>query len=359
MMPQFRSGTIVLGLAVGGVGCEDVSWESESLVDSLRVLGVKATPASLVPGEGTHLSILCADGRGGGTADPSCNVEVAWFGDCTNPRNNDPSECLSQYADWLKPMTSSLAEADMTSYKGRFAVSPEFGFTAPTDALAGNVTVAGHPVRYGTSYVYYAVCAGRLYPAQGKADALPVSCRDRDTGKPLDQRSFVVGITTIYTYDIIRNLNPEISSVSFDGTVVPRTPCVADADCNGIGECHGDHVCAPVVQPCKDDRSPGCDEHVLALEMTDESFYLQRFDGTTLDSVEKSLWATYYVNAGATSEEDFTFGLAPSGTSRNTQKSEVASWHAPSYPTNRARVWFVVRDDRGGQAWLVQPVIVR
>jgi len=43
-------------------------------------------------------------------------------------------------------------------------------------------------------------------------------------------------------------------------------------------------------------------------------------------------------------------------------KSEWAGcspWQAPTQPTDQARVWVVIRDDRGGIAWLEKRVIVR
>src|ERR1039457_3313342 len=100
---------LLLVVMASELGCNGVSWPSERVVNSLRVLGVKSEPASLAPGQSSHLSLLCADGSKGGTADPSCDfdkIDVAWFADCDNPVNNDPTRCLNHYAAWIDKLPS-------------------------------------------------------------------------------------------------------------------------------------------------------------------------------------------------------------------------------------------------------------
>jgi hypothetical protein len=349
---------LLLAVAVGSVGCNDVSWQQENLIDSVRILGVKAEPASLSPGQSTQLTLLCADGARGGEANPTCNVEVAWFAHCDNPKENDPSHCFAQYRSWKITASKPLSDLDMSKYQGAFALGPVFQYVLPSDVLQGKVSVSGQVVRYGTSYVYYAVCAGRLYSTAGSSERLPVECRDRETGKVLDQRKFVVGRTTLYSYDVIRNPNPEIATVGFDGTRIPLTNCVTNTDCGGNLECHRDGTCAPVVAPCKNRNEPGCRAHYLDLRLTRASFFPEGIDGSTLTAAEKSLWVTYYTNAGST-PDDFAYGFTPEGQAQPTDELPIAFWRAPAYVTEEARLWFVVRDDRGGQAWHVQPVIVR
>lgn len=349
---------VALALSLSTLGCNEPSWEQENLINSLRVLGVRAEPASLTPGQSAALSVLCVDGTGGGKTDPTCNVEVAWFGHCDNPKDNDPSLCFKQYGKWANNVGKPLAELDLTAYDGAFVLDSTYRYTAPSDVLQQSITVSGKRVRYGNSYVYYAVCAGRLYMTRGSSDRLPVECRDRKTGQVLDQRRFVVGRTTLYSYDVLRNPNPEIEAISFDGTNLPLTPCTTNTDCDGKLECHGDGVCSPVVPPCQNGNDPNCRDHSLGVTLTDESFYPQGLDGSRIKAAEKSLWANYYANAGEPLDDD-SFGLAPTSQAQGKGSSALVYWRAPTYATAQARLWLVVRDDRGGQAWHVQPVIVR
>ena len=358
--PRFRT-WIQLSALAAAFGCNGVSWPSERIVDSLRILGVKSEPASLTPGQSTHLSMLCADGIGGGTTDPSCNVEVAWFADCDNPPNNDPLKCLDHYAAWADQFSSPLAD---TPAIPQFAVSPEFDFRAPDNVLQGQVTLSGQAVQYGISYVYFAACAGHLFPVKGVTDRLPVECRDRDTNALLDQRRFVVGVTTIYSYGGIANANPQLLNPTIDGLAIPIQACASGADC-GVGFDCTDSTCAPVVRPCSRDIPGSCNGHCLNFQVPGASFHLTQ-DSAPIANPTKALWAEYYANAGSL-PDDARFALhAPEpnasvggiGTT-DLSISYCAPWVAPTYATEQARLWVVVRDDRGGLSWLEQRVLVR
>ena len=339
------------------MGCNNINWPEENYVDSLRVLGVKAEPASVGPGESTKLTLLCGSGARGGASTPDCNVEVAWFADCANPPENNPTHCFSHYQTLFKSPGLRLSDAE-ASKDSVFKISPTYELTMPSTILKNRVTFAGKTVRYGTSYVYYAVCDGTFYSAGPSKERLPVECRDRHTGEKLDQSRFVVGRTTIYSYDVIKNTNPIIERFYFDETTVPLVKCRENQDCGNNFECHEEGVCAPVVAPCNPQNPSACIPHALALQVTRDSFYPKTLDDTVIYSVEKSVWVTYYTNAGNTPTES-TYGLAPQTDSQFHPNLANAFWRAPNYSTNQAYLWFVVRDDRGGQAWHVQPIIVR
>ena len=342
-------------LLISGLGCNDVSWPSERNVTSLRILGVRADPASLEPGTSTHLALLCADGIGGPASDPTCNIEVAWFANCSNPENNDPLKCLDVFDAASTQLASPLADTPAST---QFAVAPEFEFTSPANVLQAAVSVSGQPVRYGVSYVYFAACAGRLYPVNGTSDRLPVECRDRTTGALLDQRRFVAGYTTIYSYDAVANKNPTLSNIRLDGEPVDAHACAADAEC-GLGYgCSSAETCAPIEPHCDRNVPTTCHAHCIDFQLPPSSFALSTKDGTLIPSPLKSLWAEYYTNAGFV-PDDARFGLAPPVDATAAVTSPCALWQAPPMPNPEARVWVVVRDNRGGQSWIEQRVLVR
>ncbi len=335
------------------IGCNDVSWPNSRILSSLRVLAVRAEPASVHPGQGSRLALLCADGA---KPDPACDVEVAWFAACNNPENNDPMECLNHYSGWFRGLSGPVSEAPRLAGLADFEIAPEFDYTAPSDILQAEVSVAGQPLRYGVAYVFFAACAGRLYPAPGMPDQLPVQCRDRDTGALLDQKRFVVGVTTLYAYDLVRNDNPVIANPRFDGLTIPQQACSIDADCGPGFACLGESQCVPSVPRCVD--SSTCRPHCLDVEVPTASFALTAIDGTPLASPLKSLWVEYYANMGGL-PDDAGFGWHLPPEPATSVRSFCAMWQAPAQASSEARVWLVLRDDRGGLAWHAQRIVVR
>jgi len=341
---------------VGTVACSDVSWPSDRIVTSLRILGVRAEPASLAPDQSSRLSLLCADGINGGASDPTCrDIEVAWFAGCNNPENNDPLRCLEAFDAASGVLNSPLSATPASS---QFAVAPNFEFLAPSDILQRSVDVGGFAVNYGVSFVYFVACAGKLYPINGVSDRLPVECRDPITGTVLDQRRTVVGYTTIYSYDAIANENPTVDDIRFDGETLTNSSCNVDADC-GVGfGCTSTGACAPSTQHCDRSTPQSCVGHCIDFQMPAQSFALHTRDGTAIINPLKSVWAETYANVGRL-PDDARFGIAPPKDAETPIRSICAPWQAPQLATEEARVWIVVRDDRGGLSWIEQRVLVR
>ena len=354
MRTQSHRWSLKASFCLLALGCDDVSWPSDRAVTSLRILGVEAEPPSLKPGGTSRLSLLCADGIGGGASDPACDIEVAWFAACNNPPSNDPLKCLNSFDEAASQLASPLAN---TPASGSFAVAPTFEFTSPTNILQGAVDVSGQPVHYGVSYVYFAACVGNLYPVNGVSERLPVECRDRNTQALLDQRRFVVGYTTIYSYDAINNKNPILFNTRFDGKVIPTNSCAADEDCGAGFGCTSAGTCAPVPSHCDRNNPQTCYGHCIDFQVPPASFALTMSDGTPVSSPLKSLWAEYYANAGHL-PDDARLGLAPPTDMSTPITSGCAPWQAPLLSTDEARVWVIVRDDRGGLSWIEQRILV-
>ncbi len=398
------------------VACHGVSWPSERIVRSLRVLAVQAEPASVTPGQSSELSLLLVDGIDspndsidGPDAGVNPNIDVAWFGACDNPPRNDPSKCLGQYAGWLDRISPVLADHSLSSTSAPFQVAQTFQYNAPENVLQNEVTVGGVTIHYGNSYVYFAACAGKLVPAAGLTDQLPVQCRDRSSNALLDQSRFVVGVTTLYAYDKILNHNPlfpvprKCSGQSLAQCAMQQPPqyasaapysgkaCSVDSDCySGSGSSAASEeggvppvwacasngasngVCAPLVHPCTKNVPGSCGLYDVGVEVGVASFFLTGLDETLIFNPPKSLWIDCYANAGGWPDNPhYGFSAPPVSEFAGRNISKPADldnytamegcgyWQPPAQPTDQARVWAVIRDDRGGIAWLEKRFVVR
>lgn len=345
-------------LSLLACGCDDVDWPDPRYVDSIRVLAVRAEPPTLTPGASTRLTALCVDGSKRAAAPPECTVEVAWFTGCDNPEQNDPDRCLEHYASMDLPSGSSVAQTPAQTYPAGFKYGVDLDFPAPAGILTEQFAADGQPVRFGTSYVFFALCAGRLTWARTNARQLPLSCHDAESGAVVDQRRFVVGVTTIYTYDRIINRNPEILAPQWNGTDIPDD-CDLDADCPAHFACGTNNHCIPVVRPCAKADPEQCEEHCLSYGISGDSFHLFALDGAVLGAPRKSLWLDYLTNAGRLPADDAGFGLVPPQDETSTRRTPCIRWQAPTTPTDQAYLWTVIRDSRGGASVAAQQIFVR
>lgn len=346
----------ICALALIGMGCDDVDWPEPRYVDSLRVLAVHADPPTLIPGASTQLSVLCADGRHGAETEPTCNAEIAWFTRCDNPEQRDPKNCLRSYARWADDLASSVADTPVSAYPDGFSFGRVSKFSAPSTILHDEFAVAGTKIRFGTSYVFFALCAGKLAWVRNKSEELPIECRDPQTNTVLDQSRFVVGMTTIYTYDLVTSLNPVLLSPRFDEVPIPEH-CDTSTECPATFDCSPEDQCVPSVQRCTKPHSEDCETHCLSLDIGLDSFSLFSIDGARVG--RKSVWLEYLTNAGNLPDEDARFGVDEPEGKAAARRTQCIHWQAPTTPTDNAHLWAVVRDDRGGTAVWDQRIIVR
>ncbi len=337
-------------------GCDDAEWPEPRYIDSLRVLGVHAESPTLTPGASTQLSIGCVDGSRGADREPTCGVDVAWFAECNNPDENDPQNCLSRYANWTDALALHIADTPTEAYPDGFGFGPVFNFSAPESILNAEFEVAGNTIRYGTSYVFFAACTGQLVSVRNVSGRLPVECRDRRTGKTLDQRSFVVGVTTLYSYDRVTSRNPLLLTPRFDDVEIPGA-CNVTAECPSGFDCSMEGQCLPVVRSCANEES--CDEHCLSFELGVDSFSLFTIDGTRLEAPQKPVWLSYFTNAGKLPDDEASFVLHAPTDAVSARRTQCIRWQPPGAPTEHAHLWAVVRDSRGGLAVWDQRIIVR
>lgn len=324
-----RRSLVSLALAVTALaGCEP-GFDPPSKIEGLRVLAVRPEPASGSPGVTVRLRMLIADGKTE-PAEPARPLQVAWLLGCHNPPTRLYFGCL--------PVLRALANGldDPASVPpGTVALGTEVDFSIPDDILSAAPRVRTDPVHFGVSYAFFAVCAGQLRPRPDVTDRMPLDCVDPATGKALGASDFVLGFTTVYSYEGAVNQNPELETVMFDDQVVPDPACPP-----------GDETCLPKLPACTLEKREKCPAHRVAPTITQAS-------AERLGNLGEILWASYYASAGSFQTptqlvNDRAVGLVDdySGTFR-----------APAEP-GPVRLWVTVNDQRGGAVWQSFDVLV-
>ena len=295
----------------------DYGFKPESLVDDLRVLGIRSTPANLAPGEVAQLEAL--------TPDPTKRpTTVLWLGCEADPFNLNRTACAD----------TSLLE-DPSSLGGG------------EGALPNGVSVIGFnsTASYGTSATLFDALAaddtrrqtgtvGQLLAFTVAEAVSPFATREELQGLfDRVKRKELRAIVSLYRIHVSqspeRNSNPVVGALTVDGARWPTGARVA--------------------------VKPGTPV-TLDLEVPESAF--EPYTSFTPDgpvAETERLLAAWYSTAGRFSHTrtalrgDVKTRFTPPG-------SGDASDEVPVDRT--ATVWGVVRDARGGQSWRQWPVYV-
>jgi hypothetical protein len=321
----------LIALAFGLVvlaGCEP-AFDPPSKVTGLRVLAVQPEPASGSPGVPVELSMLVADGKTE-PDEPPRPLQIAWLLGCHNPPTRLYFGCLP-----ILRVLANGVEDPASVPPGTVALGTDVTFPIPDDILSAAPRVSTDPVHFGVSYAFFAVCAGQLRPRPDITDGIPLDCVDPATGTPLGASDFVLGFTTVYSYEGSVNQNPVLETVTFDDIAVPDPACAPE-----------DETCLPKVKACGLENRDQCPKHRVSPRITPES-------AERLGDVGEILWASYYASAGtfatpAQLVNDRATGLVDdySGTFR-----------APA-AAGPVRIWVTINDQRGGAVWQTFDVLV-
>ena len=281
-------------LVAASASCSGESFDPPSLVDSLRVLAVRADLPFARPGERVHLDALAVDPLGGGRA-----VQFAW-GTCVNPGSAEVPACAAAVPS--------------------FAIGgPTFDLTVPPDALQG--LPASLPI--GSVGVVFAACAGSL--RAGRTDTAPISCVD-DRGASSGRDGFMWGEKRVTVTTDLRNANPRIAAITLDG--VPwdpsSPPAVAACGASAVADCAPNERHAIAVR-----ADPGSAESYLGLT--------------------EDLVAYFFVSQGRV---DNDYVRAQDGSFTVTFAAIKVD------PSRPILVWVVLRDDRGGVDWVTRSLSV-
>ena len=325
---------------------------------SLRVLGVKKDKPYAAPGETVELGMLWHDVEGR-------EIVPRWFSGCTNPPGDLYLGCFEQ----LSRVTAALPEAEgmppgaLPPGVG-LGFGDRFSFQIPDDILSSRPPPQDpKQPKYGLSYVFFAVCAGRLSSAPSEGEAtFPVRCLD-ENDTPLGPDDFVAGYTAVYTFEGFGNQNPAFLGFESGGGFEFRGQRF-EPDCVGEGcvpaanplpdqpppgeppeiDCARPENAARCVPACEDDGDPTCDEHALRAIADPASAEADSVSAAIYDrQVQEQMWLNYYVDGGGLRSGVKLLNDATTGWN----DEHGTDFFAPKSP-GIVRIWAVAHDNRGG-----------
>jgi hypothetical protein len=192
---------------------------------------------------------------------------------------------------------------------------------------------------YGLAILFDIACAGHIEyipvdPAAGPV-GVPLGCFD-DSGAQLGAEDYVIGLTRVYAYDKLRNANPVLDQVLYQGMPVdPRA---------GIR-----------VDKCTTELRRDCPQVTVDVTVTDASWELNPND---LDAdgnpVHEQVWVDYYADVGQfDSDARLLYDTRAGKVSGSENK-----YQAPNDP-GTGTLYLVVHDNRGGATWTSVPIHVK
>jgi hypothetical protein len=325
----------VLALAaLSGCGPQ---FDPPSEVKTLRVLGVKKDKPYAQPGDTVKLSLLWDDAKGRDASE----IQRVFVGGCVNPPGDLYYGCFAQFGQ---------ASGGLPP----FGMGDSFQVTLPSDIISARPGLEPGQPRYGVYIVFFAVCAGQISfdmsqgQSQGGSTGLPIRCLDK-AGNALGSDDFLVGYSSIYSFEDVSNKNPELE-LDKDGQgqwLVAGKSVVADCvgeSCQGAPAVDVDCKATPerCVDTCADDGDPKCpavDVQPQILQDVEKDDVSSKLFGT---DVTEQMWVNYYVDHGSISNARLL-----NDTTSGWNAQYRAQLRAPKDAGN-FQVWAVVHDNRGG-----------
>jgi hypothetical protein len=336
-------------LGLGSAAC-GTDFQPAADVDSLRVLAIQADHPIATPGTTVSLTMLSYDGSPkaklpDGTARP---VTIAWFGGCENPAGDAFYRCYDHAT--LAPKDGS----GVVSGKGTTFSVP----ISPT-ILTSRGKASGTTAAYGLAMVLYAVCGGTLVQVTPTdTSAPPIGCVDA-TGAPVTAQDFVFGYLPIYVYDPLAKIsttNPVVTPGSFNGRTDAPATCNATTPCTNGDQCGSAGVCLPVVPKCTERDTTKCPKYSFMPTVDMSSI---ETDAITLAVDHKTeverIYVNYYSYLGSVADGSKSIEAPNLGWNAD----YGTTWSAPDRGGQEARVFAVVRNNRGGVSWWTKDVYVQ
>jgi hypothetical protein len=355
-------------LAALALGCAP-EFDRVSEIETLRILAVQKDQPYARPGELVNLSMLWRDG----SDKAQRPISVLWLGGCFNPPGDLFYTCFAGLDPSSVSAKASVCPPDPPNPPEQPRCDNKFSFTMPETILNRPPPSDPTQPRYGLSYVFFAVCAGKLElrPVEHERD-FPIACLD-ESGNRLGPDDFVAGYTAVYAFDlladdgvrtpeqrVIRNGNPAIDGFFFkDNEVTHR--CLED-DCLNAPYWNG-LPCGqvPCVPACEDDGDETCPPHKIRPKLVQSEAELAAYPEQDLVSnatrgrnITEQMWINYYAEKGGVKSEVRLLNDAFEGVNDD----YGTEFYAPKDP-GMTVIWAVVHDNRGGMSWVGTPVLVQ
>jgi hypothetical protein len=282
-------------LSVLSYGCGE-QFAPASRLTNLRLLAVAADPPAAAPGEEVKLNALYHDRL----ARP-----LEWgYAYCDAQTSSAALDCARSI-----DVASLMVATD----------TPEQVFVMPE--------LTGDNVRATALGVAVIVCPGHIVP--GDTQGIPIACEV--DGKPLDLNDFEIGIKRVfYRAQQSENANPQIAQIRWDGATWE------EGDVKQVEACAHD---TDDVTKC-DART----RHQLSVEAPDAA---EEYVDPQGESAREQAVVQFYANGGS-----FEYDA-------RTPENATTRWVARRADAGKTlRLFFVVRDSRGGVSWVTRSVEV-
>lgn len=313
--------TTVLAVMVGVAACDE-GFDPGSKLNSLRILAVQADNPYPQPGDSVQLQMLWHDGKS--PPDEPRAVQVVWIAGCFNPLGDLYYGCFPQIGEKL-----AAAEQDPSVLDKYIGIGDAFSLNIPDDIISSRPQAEGLEP-YGLTYLFFAACAGILKPVQPGEDGLPFGCFDGE-GNRLGPEDFVPGYMALYSYEKKTNANPVLNGLEINGKLVaageePSFPACRSSSCPTL-------KLRASVDPASAETNTG----------------LVGADGNALS---EQMWVEYLATDGEVDRSPRLINDATKGFNED----NGTDYTPPSDP-GKVYVFVVVRDNRGGVAWVKQGLI--
>jgi hypothetical protein len=233
------------------LGC-GVDFDPASKVNTLRVLAVQKDKPYARPGDTVTLTLLWHDPSSVDGAEAGPAPEIAWLASCENPPGDLYERCFEQF----QPLSPEQLQRRLSlPSAGASAPNDRFTFTTSADLIASRPPPKDPElIPYGITYVFFALCAGRLGAALG--EGFPLLCYEERDGSDgfgagdlrLGPERFVVGYSAVFAYESIGNANPTLSGIEFNGAAFASTQSAGATALPARDLCIGDSCSAPAAE---------------------------------------------------------------------------------------------------------------
>jgi hypothetical protein len=310
-------------LALSGCG---TNFDPPSLVESVRLLAIRADKPYAAPGDTVTMTALVYDNRKPPQPpEVLLPMQVYWAPKvCNDPLHDSYYNCYAFPASPGADVTSSL----MTG--------TTFSFSVWDHLIDMHQPSSG----YGVAFVFAIACAGNVHYLGVNTGTVPfappLGCFDDTTTPPtkLGSDDSVFAYAQIFSFaDGRTNAIPQIDHLTFGGVEVDAMQGIPVAACPATGRC----------------ASTALDTIVPSSSWELDPADLSR-SGTPL---HEEIWVNYFVSKGSVADSallyDATTGKIP---------NSAVQYTAPTEPGEQM-LWAVVRDNRGGVNWLQVPLHVQ
>lgn len=308
-----------MSAALAVAGCEE-DFDPASKLNTLRVLAVEADKPYPKPGDTVQLTMLWHDGKA--PPDSPRPVQVVWLSGCFNPPGDLYYQCYVPLAEKL-----AQVEQDPSLIDEVFGLGDTFTVQIPQDIISSRPKVEDADP-YGLTYVFFAACAGEILPAEPGDDGLPFGCFD-EAGNRLGPDDYVPGYLSLYSYEDRTNENPILEGLTINGQLV-------------------DPATVPTYPRCTDDS---CHDLEIRAVVDPASAEVTNFVDGDGDPLSEQMWVEYLATGG---EVDSSPKLVNDAT-KGFNTDNGTDYTPPSSP-GKQYLFAVVRDNRGGVAWVQQGI---